>query len=295
MIISMTGYASAMGSGDGWRWSWDLKSVNGRGLDIRLRVPDWIDGLETALRPLAQKAVARGNVTLSLRVFRESGLAEMGMEDAGIARGLAQVARLETAAAAAGLVLAPSRATDILGLKALAETAQPDTTALKTRLVSQFQSEVLPEFLAMRRSEGAAIAQMLTGQLDRIANLVEQATRAADARGDKMAETLRAALERITKDTDIVDPDRLAQELALLALKGDITEELDRLRAHVTAARDLLDHDGPVGRKLDFLSQEFNREANTLCSKSQDVALTQTGLDLKTVIDQMREQVQNVE
>ena len=147
----------------------------------------------------------------------------------------------------------------------------------------------------MRASEGAALRSILSGQLDQIAGLVEQAAGAAQAREGQMAETLRAQLARVTDNADPVDEPRVAQELALIAVKSDITEELDRLRAHVGAARDLLSQGVPIGRKLDFLSQEFNREANTLCAKSQHTGLTAIGLDLKAVIDQMREQVQNVE
>jgi len=147
----------------------------------------------------------------------------------------------------------------------------------------------------MRRSEGAALAAVIAGQLDRIAALTAEAADLAEARKDAMAETLRQNLARVMETAETADPDRVAQELALIAVKTDVTEELDRLVAHVAAARTLLAEDGPVGRKLDFLTQEFNREANTLCSKAQSAELTRAGLDLKATIDQMREQVQNVE
>ena len=147
----------------------------------------------------------------------------------------------------------------------------------------------------MREEEGTALARILGDQLTMVEALVAQAAELAEARRGLMAETLRANLARVMENADGADPDRVAQELALIAVKSDVTEEIDRLRAHVAAARALLDKGGPVGRKLDFLMQEFNREANTLCSKAQNSELTAVGLDLKAVIDQMREQVQNIE
>ncbi|HDR29098.1 endoribonuclease YicC domain-containing protein, partial [Rhodovulum sp.] len=154
---------------------------------------------------------------------------------------------------------------------------------------------LIDDFTAMRAAEGAALEALLRDQLAQIADLVKDAARAAEARREHMAESLRANLARVLDNSEGADPDRVAQELAMIAVKSDVREELDRLSAHVEAARALLDADGPIGRKLDFLMQEFNREANTLCSKSQSTPLTRIGLDLKHVIDQMREQVQNVE
>jgi uncharacterized protein (TIGR00255 family) len=173
-------------------------------------------------------------------------------------------------------------------------SADHDTTALRDAILADFEAP-LADFLAMRAAEGAALATILCDQLDQIAALTEQAARAAEARRADMAGVLRAQLARVMDNADGADPSRIAQELALIAVKSDVTEEIDRLRAHVAAARALLAETAPIGRKLDFLSQEFNREANTLCSKAQNTALTAIGLDLKSVIDQMREQVQNVE
>ncbi|KKL81511.1 hypothetical protein LCGC14_1994000, partial [marine sediment metagenome] len=169
-----------------------------------------------------------------------------------------------------------------------------DQAAFRKTLVDDFGA-VLDRFNAMRRDEGRALAGVLGQQLDTIERLVAISAKQAQARSETAAARLRAGLDRILAATDAVPADRLAQELALLAMKSDVTEEIDRLNSHVGAARALLGAQEPVGRKLDFLIQEFNREANTLCSKAQDPALTQTGLDLKATIDQMREQVQNVE
>ncbi|MWD28885.1 DUF1732 domain-containing protein, partial [Aquicoccus sp. SCR17] len=193
-----------------------------------------------------------------------------------------------------------SCAADLLALRGVMEPAQAseDDEAGRAALARAVQAGLdaaLEDFLEMRRSEGAALAALLEDHLAEIAALTEQAAEEAEARRPEAATALRAALARVMENAENADPDRVAQELALLAVKADVTEELDRLRAHVAAARDLLAAGGAVGRRLDFLMQEFNREANTLCSKSQASVLTATGLELKAVIERMREQVQNVE
>jgi uncharacterized protein (TIGR00255 family) len=295
----MTGFATGRGQGLGFQWGWDLRSVNGKGLDLRLRVPDWIDGLEQAVKAELSRAISRGNVSLSLRVARD-GQAE-GADGprvnpvalAGVLRGLAQV---EEAAMAAGVTLAQATAADVLAMRGVldATQAEEDTAPLRQAILADLPALVVA-FNAMRSAEGAALQAVIAGQLDRIATLTAQARAEAEARGDRAAALLRDQLARILDHAEGADPARVAQELALMAVKADVTEELDRLTAHVAAARELLAEAGPVGRKFDFLMQEFMREANTLCSKAQALALTRIGLDLKTVIDQMREQVQNVE
>lgn len=296
VLYSMTGFASAQGSFETYSWAWELRSVNGKGLDIRLRVPDWIEGLETALRTRLGKALTRGNVTLNLRLQSEDQGAGLALNSAQLSVVLMAMAEVETQAMDRGLSLAPANAVDLLGLRGVMEPgrAGTDSTALSAALLKDFES-VLASFQSMRENEGAALSTLLTGHLDEIATLTTQAAEAAEARKPEAAEALRSALGRVMDNTDGVDPARIAQELAMLAVKADVTEEIGRLHAHVDAARDLLAKGSPIGRKLDFLSQEFNREANTLCSKSQNTALTSIGLELKTQIDQMREQVQNVE
>ncbi|SLN17966.1 hypothetical protein PSA7680_00592 [Pseudoruegeria aquimaris] len=295
-LNSMTGFASGTGQGMGFTWAWDIRSVNARGLDIRLRVPDWITGLEPGLRRAIGAGVARGNISVSLRIQREEGDATLSLNEEILARTLQAIARIEARADAAGLKLAPSRATDILAVRGITEASAPeaDPEALCALLLKDF-TPVLESFLASRRREGAALAQVLAGQLDTIERLTVAAAAEAEARRERTAETLRDNLRKILDNTAEVEPERLAQELALIAVKSDVTEEIDRLHAHVGAARGLLAQEAPSGRKLDFLMQEFNREANTLCSKAQSAGLTAIGLDLKAVIDQMREQVQNVE
>lgn len=296
MIKSMTGFASGKGALGPHSWSWELRSVNGKGLDMRLRVPDWLTGLEAALRADMSKQISRGNVTLSLRVAREETASELKLNEGAMSAALDALVQAEELAINKGVALAPSKASDLLMLKGMLDAAaeEDDPAPLVEALKSEFGS-LLAEFVTMRRDEGQALASVLSAQLDQIQTLTEQATELAERRKEAMADTLRQNLARVMENSQGADPDRVAQELALIAVKADITEELDRLAAHVVAARALLEQEAPVGRKLDFLMQEFNREANTLCSKSQNSDLTTIGLELKAVIDQLREQVQNVE
>ena len=296
MIHSMTGYAALHGEGHGHRWSWELRSVNARGLDIRLRVPDWIEGLEAATRAALAQAAARGNISASLRVFALDSEGRATLNSAQLDTVLAALAETEARAMAAGLTLGPSTGAALLSLRGVLDYSSEDAeTALLREAVLAGLPDLIAAFNEMRAGEGAALAAILTGQIDEIAALTEEAATLLAPRRARMAETLRQNLERLAETGVEADADRVAQEMALLVVKADVTEELDRLRAHVGAARDLIAAGGPVGRKLDFLTQEFNREANTLCSKAQMKELTDVGLSLKVAIDQMREQVQNVE
>lgn len=296
MHHSMTGFASGQGAAGSYSWTWDLRSVNAKGLDLRLRVPDWVPGLEAELKARLAKVVTRGNVTLNLRVAREERDHGMTLNAAMLDTVLAALVSVEERAMAQGISLAPSRAADVLAVRGVLEHASPEdeTEALSQALTSDFGA-VLDSFTEMRAHEGRAMADLLHAHFDRIETLVADAGGVLAARRDAMGEALSAQLQRL-RDAEVqMDDQRLAQELALIAVKADVTEELDRLTAHIRAARDLLATNGPAGRKLDFLAQEFNREANTLCSKSQNAELTAIGLDLKAVIEQMREQVQNLE
>ena len=298
-LQSMTGFARVEGTSGRTRWAWELRSVNGKGLDLRLRVPDWIDGLELALRGELAKGLSRGNVSLSLRVARD-GMAEgtegMRVNAPALTGVLAALAEVEAAAMAAGVTLAQATAADVLAVRGVLDTsaAEIDTAPLRAAILADLPA-LVAEFQAMRATEGAALNAVIAGQLDQIAGLTAAAATEAAARREAAATSLREALAKVLANAEGVDESRLAQELALIAVKNDVTEELDRLAAHVSAARSLLAETGSIGRKFDFLMQEFMREANTLCSKAQSLALTRIGLDLKTVIDQMREQVQNVE
>ena len=297
-MISMTGFAARRGAGAGYAWVWDLRSVNGKGLDLRLRVPDWIDGLEAAVRAELQKAATRGNVSLTLKVAQDEGREDSAfrLNEGVLAAALDALGRIEAAAMNTGVILRQPTTADVLTLRGVIDaTAQEtDPAPLRQALLADLPG-LLADFHAMRGTEGQALAAVLTSQLDRIARLTTDAQRETVARAATQADTLREGLARVLAASDAVDETRLAQELALLAVKTDVTEEIDRLAAHIEAARAHVADPAPVGRKLDFLMQEFMREANTLCSKAQSLALTRIGLDLKTVIDQMREQVQNVE
>ncbi|THD84234.1 YicC family protein [Aliigemmobacter aestuarii] len=297
MTQSMTGFAARKGQGEGHAWVWDIRSVNGKGLDLRLRLPDWIEGLEAAIRAELQKALNRGNVSLTLKVARDAGGAEaLRLNGAALHAALLALREVQVAAEAAGVAHSAPSPAEILSLRGVLETggADEDAAPLRAALLADL-APLLADFTAMRAAEGAALNRVIGAQLDQIAALRDEATRAAAARADQAAQALRDNLARVLANAEGIDETRLAQELALIAVKNDITEELDRLAAHVDAARALLREKGPVGRKFDFLMQEFMREANTLCSKAQSLDLTRIGLDLKTVIDQMREQVQNVE
>lgn len=297
MIKSMTGFAAKSGNMAPHSWSWELRAVNGKGLDLRIRVPDWIPALEAGLRTRMSAALARGNVTLGLRVVREEGSGGgLAVNEAQLSTVLDALGRIESAAMDAGVSLAPSKATDIVTMRGVLEQAviEDDNEALSAVLLAEFDA-VLAEFDVMRATEGAALETVMREQLSQIEALTIEATDLAQARNAQAAEVLKRNLARVLETAEDIAPDRIAAELALIAVKSDITEEIDRLHAHVGAASALLAHDGPIGRKLDFLMQEFNREANTLCSKAQNSELTRVGLALKAVIDQLREQVQNVE
>lgn len=300
MVKSMTGFAATgcelTTEGGVFSCQWDLRGVNGRGLDLRFRLPDWLDGLEAALRKLLPEVVKRGNVTLSLKLTRadETGLARVS--PAALDAAVRMVIEAETRAELQGLGLAPMTAADLLAMRGVVESgpAMAEPGPLVAALLDQV-APLVAAFDANRAAEGVALARIIGAQIDRIDSLTTQARRAAETRRSDQIAGLRAALTRLAEAAPQVDPGRLEQELALIAVKTDVTEELDRLEAHVGAARALLALDEPTGRKLDFLMQEFNREANTLCAKAQNPDLTRIGLDLKTVIDQMREQIQNLE
>jgi len=296
---SMTGFAARTGAFGRHSWSWDIRSVNGRGLDLRLRLPEGQGALEAALRPMITERLSRGNVTVGLRLAVDNAEESLRLDEAQLARVLAALAAIADRADAAGVQIAPPSASEVFATRGViqqdsAQADEAETKALTEALAADF-APLLDAFCEMRAAEGAALATVITGQVDRIAAMVEAARALLPARAEKMRGAMTAAIGRVLEETQEVSEERLAQEMALLSVKSDISEELDRLAAHEAAARELLAASGPVGRKFDFLTQEFNREANTLCSKAGHSEMTRVGLDLKVVIDQMREQVQNVE
>jgi uncharacterized protein (TIGR00255 family) len=293
-LKSMTGFARADGVHGDTSWHWEVRSVNGRTLELRLRLPTGFDALEIKARGLAQEKLARGNCTISLWVKRESGPMEIKLNEAALRQALSVA---EQARETTGLKRA--RLDTLLSMRGVVETVEADdgeeAQAALSHAVMASLADALDQLVGARAAEGERLQKAIEKQLAQIANLVERATAAAARQPQMIAERLREQIARLTDSGSNLDPDRLHQEALLLAAKADIQEELDRLRAHVSAANELTASDQPVGRKFEFLAQEFNREANTICSKAADVEISRTGLELKTVIDQLREQVQNIE
>jgi uncharacterized protein (TIGR00255 family) len=293
-LKSMTGFARADGLHGDTRWHWEARSVNGRNLDLRLRLPTGFGALEIKARALAQEKLARGNCTINLWVKRESGQMEIRLNEAVLGQARAVAARAHDLTG-----LKPPRLDALLAMRGVVETVEAEETeeaqaSLHHALLASLAS-ALDALITARASEGARLTSVIDKQLATISTLVERASVAAARQPEALATRLRDQIARLTEAGAGLDPERLHQEALLLATKADIQEELDRLRAHVAAAGELLESAQPVGRKLDFLSQEFNREANTICSKASDIEISRIGIELKTVIDQLREQVHNIE
>jgi uncharacterized protein (TIGR00255 family) len=290
----MTGFARAEGQHDGLGWAWELKSVNGRGLDIRTRVPQGFESLEPLARQKLGEVLKRGNVNVSLVVERRTGEAGIRINRAVLDQVLALQVEL------AGKVdAAPPRLAALLAVRGVVEAgeeeADEEARAARDADILAGLEQAVKAMVTSRLEEGARLASILTGHLDRIEELTAQAKTLGAVQPEALKARLRQQVTELLEASPALNEDRLAQEAALLATKADIREELDRLAAHIAAARELMQAGSQIGRRFDFLCQEFNREANTLCSKSGDAELTRLGLELKAVIDQLKEQVQNVE
>ncbi|WP_298256112.1 YicC/YloC family endoribonuclease [uncultured Litoreibacter sp.] len=294
MIRSMTAFASETGHAETCSWALEMRGVNAKGLDIRLRLPERLMPHEQAIRAKISKAFSRGNISVTLRLEGESAAAAMQLDEDVLEAYILSAIRVRTIAKNKGLRLAEATAPDYLALRGVMRSDAEEVSLPEADIMASFDAAIA-SFGEMRDFEGAALNLVLRDHLAKIATLTAEAAKLAEARKDQVASQLKANLARVMDNVDGADADRVAQELALLAVKADVSEEIDRLTAHVVATEVLLEAQGPVGRKLDFLMQEFNREANTLCSKAGAADLTRVGLDLKAVIDQMREQVQNVE
>jgi uncharacterized protein (TIGR00255 family) len=290
----MTGFARAEGQMGVYGWSWELKSVNAKGLDMRVRLPPGMDPLEGPVRERIAARVKRGNVTAALTVARAPGSERVVVNEAALEAMLALPAKY-----AGRIDPAPPRLDALLAVRGIVEVVEaPDTEDERNRrdaAILETLDAGLERLAAARRGEGLRLAALLEAHLVEIKRLVEAAKNSAGARPERLRARLEEQLKQLLESRPPLPEDRLAQEAALLATRGDIREELDRLAAHGEAAAETLAKPGVVGRQLDFLAQELNREANTLCSKSADVELTRLGLDLKAAIDQFREQIQNVE
>lgn len=290
----MTGYARAGGSVPGVRFLVEIKSVNARGLDMRMRLAPGYDALEVEIRRRIGKAISRGAITFTLNVEREGEGGKVVVNEQALGAVLATLERLRGTIDAS-----PPSLDGILALKGVLEQHEAPLSAdaeevLEAAILAAVDSAVA-DLVTARKEEGARLGPVLLERLDEIAALTKSAELHPGRSRDAILERLRQQIADLDAAGAGIPEDRLAQEALLLATKADIREELDRLAVHIASARQLIAAGGPVGRKLDFLSQEFNREANTLCSKSNAVELTGIGLDLKAVIDQLREQVQNIE
>ncbi|MBL8697369.1 MAG: YicC family protein [Alphaproteobacteria bacterium] len=292
-VASMTGFARASGSDAQWRWAWEARSVNGRGLDLRLRLPPGLDRLDQPARAAATKRFQRGSLSLTLTLERIQAGVPLRLNRQRLDEYLAILRDVGTQGG-----LAPARLDGLLALRGVIESSE-DEQAEDAESLARFDAALLATLestltalAAARAAEGERLAAVFEELLGTIAGLARDARELAATQ----PETLRARLmAQLAELAATAQPDRLAQEVALLATKADVREELDRLDAHVAQARGLLGGSAPAGRKLEFLAQEFNREANTLCSKSTDLALTRLGLDLKVAIDRLREQAANLE
>ncbi|WP_455272118.1 YicC/YloC family endoribonuclease [Rhizobium herbae] len=293
-LQSMTGFARREGTCGRYRWAWELRSVNGKGLDLRLRLPTGTEHLETEVRRLTGACFSRGNMQINLNV----SASEAGVETVINQNALAAVLSLHEQLRDV-IDPSPLRLDTLLSIRGIVDFREPEEQegerAARDADILAGLRLALADITAMREGEGVALYRVLLEQIDRIEMLTGE-IEADPSRSVAVITTRLASQVALVMDAgSMVDQERLYGEVALLAAKADIREEVDRLRTHVTAARDLLKKGGPVGRKLDFLSQEFNRESNTICSKSNAATVTAAGIELKVVIDQFREQVQNLE
>ncbi len=291
ILSSMTGFARASGTTGPVQWAWEVRSVNGRGLDVRLRVPTGYDAVGEVARTALQKTLTRGQCQLNLSLTRADTAPRVRINEALLADLAAAVARVPRPEG-----IAPATLDGLLSVRGVVEADEEpgaDTEAL-ARDLAEGVVRLVADLVEARRAEGRALLGVIEGQRAEMARLTALAE-ACPARKPEAVKARLAATVASLVEAGGLDPDRLHQEAVLLAAKADVREELDRLQAHLASAAELLAAGGPIGRKLDFLAQELGREANTLCAKANDITLSRIGLDLKAVVEQFREQVQNVE
>ncbi len=293
-LASMTGFARADGALDGCRWTWEIRTVNGKGLDIRLRLPPGHEYIEASARERLGAALTRGNVQAGLTMQSQPGTARFKINEQVLAEVLAAMDSIGQR-----IAVQPPTLDGLLAVRGVLEAEDVETDeearkALGAAILADLDIAI-GALVADRGREGAAIGEILKGRLEEI----ERLARAVEASPARTVEAIRARLSdqiaALMEASSALDPQRLHQEAVLLATRADVREELDRLFAHIEAARALIADGGPVGRRFDFLAQEFNREVNTLCSKSNDRSITAMGLELKAIVDQLREQIQNLE
>lgn len=293
-IKSMTGFARSDGALGPIIWHWELRSVNGRGLDLRLRLPPGYEALEARVREAISKRIVRGSVTVNLNVKRSEGETRIRLNETALRQVLGALDSLKSR-----IELAPPRPEALLGIKGVLETVEPEESETEAQVRSNAMlkglSGALDGMVAAREAEGRHLRGIVLEQITAIERLVASVAASPSRTPDAIRQKLKEQVARLLDTGNGLDEGRLYQEAAMLATKADVEEELKRLGAHIATARELIASREPAGRRLDFLAQEFNREANTLCSKSGDPETTRAGLELKAIIDQMREQVQNIE
>lgn len=293
-LSSMTGFARSQGTSGAMTFEWELKSVNAKGFDLRFRLPPGFDDIEQAARKRAAEVLARGTVYANLTVKRTGAAPEVRINEDVLSSVLKVAHQIGQRIDA----VAPS-IDGLLGIKGVIEIAEPETSedelnAARAAIGTSFE-EALKNLALMRRREGAALGDILRQRTDEIEALAARAEAAPGRRPDAIRARLAEQIAALMETSERFDADRLHQEALMIAARADIREELDRIASHVAQAREILKKGGAVGRKLDFLAQEFNREVNTICSKSGDIELTAVGLEMKSVVEQFREQVQNLE
>jgi uncharacterized protein (TIGR00255 family) len=293
-LSSMTGFARGHGVSGPYAWAWEIKSVNGKGLDLRLRTPPGWDAIEVPVRARAAEALTRGSVQANLTVERNGAAPTVRINGAVLDAILTTVRKLE-----GKIEASPPSLDGLLALKgvievAAAEEREDERRGAESAVIAGF-GQVIESLAEMRRREGVALEAILSARLGELAALTQRAERSPGRRPEAIRARLAEQVASLLAQSERFDADRLHQEAIMIATKADVREELDRLAAHVAQARHLIKQGGPVGRRLDFLAQELNREANTLCAKANDVELTNIGLELKAAVEQFREQVQNVE
>jgi uncharacterized protein (TIGR00255 family) len=292
-LSSMTGFARTSFEVDGAKYSWELKSVNARGMEIRLRLPPGLDHLETDIRAMARGVIARGNCFFVLQKEGDAGRARLTLNEETLALVVAAARRLSDVEGIAkptadGLLAIPGVLQDGSTVEEGEAAERRDGSILKAL------EEAISALAKSRLEEGARLAAVLDDQLATIARMVDEADGVSTEAPELLKARIRDQVALLTEEANGLSPERLHQEALLAATRADVREELDRLRSHIVSVRDLIKSGGTVGRRLDFLAQEFNREANTLCSKAFDNRLTTIGVELKATIDQFREQVQNL-
>ncbi len=293
-LNSMTGFGRSSGEAGAWSWVWEVRSVNGRGLDMRIRLPSQYDGLDQRVRKAIQARLKRGSVTVSLNVTRQSGAMEVQINE-NVLRDVLKAAEVVRKATDA----AQPRVDGLLALKGVLDVVEQSESEgerekIEANMFADFET-ALAEAVSTRRSEGARLADIVLAKIFEIAALTEKIETSPSRAPEALQHRLKEQVSRLMDANSGLDEARLHQEAVLVATRVDIEEEVKRLTAHVAAAKTLVESPDPIGRQLDFLAQEFNREANTICSKAGANDISQAGLALKTAIDQMREQVQNIE